>query len=357
MKKIRRSRSKKSHLLPGTLKHVSEVKNQLTDLTLFRYNAETLEEKSTNILAELDLNTLPNGTLWLNVHGLHQPEVIAEIGKVFKLHPLMLEDILHSDQHPKLDSYENSLFIVTRFFNYDPEEMLIGSEQVSIVLGQGFVLTFQERKSGSFESVRERLRVNRGHLRAAGAGHLVYSLLDAIVDRYFVVLEQIDEDCEVLEETLLRKPRDSVMQDIHKLKRECMELRRAVWPLREVINSLLRNESGYFDHETILYLRDVYDHTVHFIESLESLRDLLAGMLDIYLSSISNRVNMEVRALTVVAMLFMPATLIAGIFGMNFKVMPLLDNPDGFWFAIGMMAGIFVFMGLLFWRRQWLSRR
>jgi magnesium transporter len=357
MKKNRRSRAKKAGLPPGTLVHVGEVRSSRTDLTLFRYDGESLSEKTSVSLGELDLQPLPNGTLWLNIHGLHQPEVIAEIGRVFNLHPLMLEDILHTNQRPKLDSYDNALFIVTRFFNYEADAMQIASEQVSIVLGHGFVLTFQERKSGSFDPVRERLRSNRGHLRAAGAGHLAYTLLDVIVDRYFIMLEQMDEDSEALEEKLLAKPNASLMQDIHKLKRESLELRRAVWPLREVVNSMIRNESGYFDHETILYLRDVYDHTVHFIESLESLRDLLAGMLDIYLSSISNRVNMEVRALTVVAMLFMPATLIAGIFGMNFKIMPLLNNPEGFWFAIGMMATIFVFMGLLFWRRQWLNRR
>lgn len=357
MKKNRRLRTKKVGLPPGTLMHVGEIKSKDTDLTLFRYDAETLSEQSATSLSGLSLHLLTGETLWLNVHGLHQPEVIAEIGRMFNLHPLMLEDILNTDQRPKLDSYDNGLFLVTRFFNYDANEMQIGSEQVSIVLGRGFVLTFQERKSGSFDPVRERLRTNRGHLRAAGAGHLAYALLDVIVDRYFVMLEQMDEDCEALEEKLLARPNTSLMQDIHKLKRESLELRRAVWPLREVVNSLIRNEAGYFDHETVLYLRDVYDHTVHFIESLESLRDLLAGMLDIYLSSISNRVNMEVRALTVVAMLFMPATLIAGIFGMNFKVMPLLNNPDGFWFAIGIMAGIFAFMGLLFWRRQWLNRR
>jgi magnesium transporter len=171
------------------------------------------------------------------------------------------------------------------------------------------------------------------------------------------VLEQVGDDCDVLEEELLRKPGTAMLQGIHKLKREIMELRRAVWPLREVINSLIRNDHQFFNPDTVLYLRDVYDHTVHFIESLEAIRDLLAGMLDIYLSSISNRVNMEVRALTVVAMLFMPATLIAGIFGMNFKLMPWLADPNGFWFALGLMAGIASIMGLIFWRRQWLSRR
>jgi magnesium transporter len=178
-----------------------------------------------------------------------------------------------------------------------------------------------------------------------------------VVDRYFIVLEQVGEDCDFLEESLLHRPGEHMLQNIHQLKRETMELRRAVWPLREVINSLVRNESGFFEHETVLHLRDVYDHTVHFIESLEALRDLLAGMLDIYLSTISNRVNIEVRALTVVAMLFMPATLIAGIFGMNFESIPWQSHSNGFWFAIGLMIGIASLMALIFWRRQWLTRR
>jgi magnesium transporter len=282
---------------------------------------------------------------------------MADIGRAFNLHPLVLEDIVNTDQRPKLDSYDDYLFLVARFFSYDKGAMAINSEQVSIVLGHNFVLTFQERKTGSFDPLRERLRADKGHIRKSGADYLAYSLLDIIVDRYFIVLEQIGDDCETLEDELLRKPNAAMLQSIHRLKREAMELRRAVWPLREVVNALIRNDGGFFQSSTVPYLRDVYDHTVHLIESLESVRDLLAGMLDIYLSSISNRVNMELRALTVVAMLFMPATLIAGIFGMNFKAMPLLQDVDGFWVAMGMMAAIAIAMGLIFWRRQWLSRR
>lgn len=357
MKKHRRSRLKKVGLPPGSLVHIGEVKTHHTEVRLFRYDAEQLVEASGKVLNGMNLRVPENGTLWLNVHGLHDLELLADIGRAFNLHPLTLEDILNTDQRPKLDSFDGYLFFVSRFFTYDQTGMAIGSEQVSIILGHNFVLTFQERPTGSFDPIRERLRADKGHIRKANADYLAYALLDVIVDRYFIVLEQISDDCEELEDILLRKPTTGVLQSIHKLKRETMELRRAVWPLREVVNALTRNENGFFQPGTVIYLRDVYDHTVHFIESLESLRDLLAGMLDIYLSSISNRVNMEVRALTVVAMLFMPATLIAGIFGMNFKVMPWLFHPDGFWFAIGMMASIAAVMILIFWRRQWLSRR
>jgi magnesium transporter len=182
-------------------------------------------------------------------------------------------------------------------------------------------------------------------------------VLDSVVDRYFGVLEDVGEDSEALEDLLLSKPSNIELHNIHQLKHVSIELRRAVWPLREVLNSLTRNEKGFFQPATMPYLRDVYDHTVNFIESLESIRDTLSGMMDIYMASVSNRVNLEVRALTVVAMLFMPATLIAGIFGMNFHEMPWLADKYGFWWAMGLMAGIALMMILIFWRRQWLSSK
>lgn len=357
MKKRHRIRSRKVGLPPGTLLPTGDVKIEDTELALIRYDAQHIKESSAKSLATLDLEPTANEVLWLNVYGLHDPELMRQLGQNFNLHPLVMEDILNTDQRPKVDSYDDYLFIVTRFFSYDKLKLQINSEQVSIVLGKNFVLTFQERPTGSFHPIRERLRANKGRIRSSSAGYLAYSLLDVIVDRYFIVLEQMGDDCDFLEENLLHRPGEHLLQNIHQLKRETMELRRAVWPLREVINSLVRNESGFFEHETVLHLRDVYDHTVHFIESLEALRDLLAGMLDIYLSTISNRVNMEVRALTVVAMLFMPATLIAGIFGMNFVHMPWLDHREGFWYALALMGGIGSFMALIFWRRQWLGRR
>lgn len=357
MKKRHRFRAKKVGLPPGTLLPVGEVKISHSEVVLFRYDGQQLSESSSTRLSELDITTDDNDVLWLNVYGLHDPDLMREIGRAFNLHPLVMEDILNPDQRPKMDTYDDHLFIVARFFNYDKSSLLTSSEQVSLVLGKNFVLTFQERRTGSFDPIRERLRANKGRIRSAGPGYLTYALLDVIVDRYFIVLEEIGDDSYFLEENLLQRPGEHLMPKIHLLKRETMELRRAVWPLREVLNNMVRNESGFFERETVLHLRDVYDHTIHFIESLESLRDLLAGMLDIYLSSISNRVNMEVRALTVVAMLFMPATLIAGIFGMNFEYIPWQQHPDGFWFALGLMGGIGSMMALIFWRRQWLTRK
>ena len=356
LRKSRRIRSKKVGLPPGSLVPFVEQKTEQAEFSALRYDAAGVSEKTSANLAELDLHVGAHDTLWVNLYGLHDPAKLAEVGRAFDLHPLVLEDILNTDQRSKVDSYEGYLFFVARFFRYDTTSRSTSSEQVSLVLGRNFVLTFQERRTGSFDPVRERLWADKGLARKCGADYLAYSLLDIVVDRYFIVLEQMGDACESLEDELLRQPSVDILQGIHKLKREALELRRAIWPVREVVNALIRNDSGLFQPSTLPYLRDVYDHMVHLIESLESVRDILSGMLEIYLSSISNRVNLELRSLTMVAMLFMPASLIAGIFGMNFKTMPLLEAPNGFWFAMGMMATMALVMVVIFARRRWLGR-
>ena len=294
--------------------------------------------------------------LWLNVHGVHDVDLIKQVGALFKLHPLVIEDILNTEQRPKIDEFEDYLFLETRNFYYDKTSMSTSSEQISLVLGRNFLLTFQERATGAFEPIRERLRASRAQIRELGVDYLAYCVLDSIVDRYFNVLEDVGEDSEELESLLLSRPTTNELHNIHQLKHVSIELRRAVWPLREVINNLIRNENGFFKPATMPYLRDVYDHTVNFIESLESIRDSLSGMMDIYMASMSQRVNLELRALTVVTMLFMPATLITGIFGMNFDYMPWLKHENGFYWALGLMFSIATIMLLIFWRRQWVSR-
>lgn len=351
----RLSQAAKVGLAPGALIHVGERKTDQATISLLEYGEAGLTEHQFRTLAESQAYQPQLPVLWLNVHGLHEPEVMAEIGRRFKLHPLVLEDILNTNQRPKVDDYGDYLFIVARFFEVDGDNQQIGSDQVSLILGPNFVLTFQERPSGRFDPVRERLRQDRGQIRKLGADYLAYSLLDAIVDRYFTILENIGERTEELEDIMLEHPRPGALQVVHQLKRETLNLRRSIWPLREVINSLTRADDRFFRPETRPYLRDVYDHTVHAIESLEANRDMIAGMLDIYLSAASNQVNQEVRALTVVAIIFMPATLISGIFGMNFRAMPMLDWPTGFFVAIGMMATVAATLSLIFWRRRWLK--
>jgi magnesium transporter len=350
----RKRRSTKAGLPPGTLIHLGERKLEHARLALIDYGPDGLDEKQFDSAADCQACVPTRACQWLNVHGLHEPEVLAEIGRHFNLHPLVLEDILNTDQRPKLDEYEDYLFVVTRFFDYDDKTTTVTSEQISMVIGHNFVLTFQERPTGNFNPVRDRLRQDRGPIRRAGSAYLAYALLDAVVDRYFGVLESLGDRVEQLEEELMHKPSSRVLGTLHHLRREATTLRRAVWPLREVINGLARN-NHFFGAEVQPYLRDIYDHTVHVIESLEAIRDLIAGLLEIYLSTVSNRVNREVRVLTVIALIFMPSSLLAGIFGMNFKWMPLLENPDGFFMIIGLMLGVAATLALLFWRRKWLG--
>ena len=365
MKKPRLLRRKKHHankigMPPGSLVYVGDAATKNLDkpkVSKIIYDANGLEECELTIDALASLKLDSTKKIWLNVHGVHDAALIKQIGELFHLHPLVLEDILNTEQRPKIDEFDDYIFLETRLFYYHAETMSTSSEQISLVLGHNFLLTFQERSTGAFEPIRERLRATRAPIRELGVDYLAYALLDSVVDRYFSVLEEVGEASEVLEEALLKAPANSELHSIHQLKHSSIELRRAVWPLREVINSLIRNEKGFFKPATLPYLRDVYDHTVNFIESLESIRDTLSGMMDIYMASVSQRVNLELRALTVVAMLFMPATLIAGIFGMNFRHMPWTDHYNGFWYAVAIMAGIALVMILIFWRRQWLSSK
>ncbi len=360
MRKHKKHHTKKIGMPPGSLVYIGDADLTKLDKPIISkiiYDASEIVEC---VLTSDDLASFKHGPdkkLWLNIHGVHDAALIKQIGDLFHLHPLVQEDILNTSQRPKVDEFDEYLFLETRHFYYHKDSMSVSSEQISLVLGRNFLLTFQERSTGAFEPIRERLRASRAHIRELGVDYLAYALLDSVVDRYFSVLEDVGEASETLEELLLSKPSNAELHSIHQLKHVSIELRRAVWPLREVINSLTRNEKGFFQPSTTPYLRDVYDHTVNFIESLESIRDSLSGMMDIYMASVSQRVNLEVRALTVVAMLFMPATLIAGIFGMNFHEMPWLAEKDGFWWAMGLMVSIALIMILIFWRRQWLSSK
>jgi magnesium transporter len=246
----RPSQATKVGLAPGALIHLGERKTDQFAISLIEYGDAEIAEHQFTSLAESQAYQPRLPVLWLNVHGLHEPEVMAEIGRRFKLHPLVLEDILNTNQRPKIDDYGDYLFMVARFFEIDGDNNQIGSDQVSLILGPNFVLTFQERPSGRFDPIRERLRQNRGQIRKLGADYLAYSLLDAIVDRYFTILESIGERTEELEDAMLVRPKPGSLQAVHQLKRETLDLRRSIWPLREVINNLTRDDSRFFRAET-----------------------------------------------------------------------------------------------------------
>lgn len=350
-------RSVKTGLPPGSLVHLGEVKTVHPTITLMEYDAGAIAERSFASIEESRAYSPTHAVVWLNVYGLQDAEIMSEIGSRFSLHPLVIEDILNTSQRPKVDDYGDYLYVVARAVQFDAEAIDVTTEQISMVIGRQFVLTFQERQSGLFDPVRQRLRANKSPMRSLGHDYLAYELLDALVDRYFLVLESISDRADELEDRVLHQATPALLARINHFKRETLDLRRAVWPLREVINQLIRSDTRFFLSQTQPYLRDVYDHTVHVIESLDALRDLIADMLDVYLSSVSNRLNVEVRLLTVITIIFMPATLISGIFGMNFHTMPLLDRLDGFWTAIGMMAVVAATMSAIFWRRNWLGSR
>lgn len=348
----RPSRAHKAGLPPGSLVHVGDIKTEHPSITLFAFDKQGLEEKSFPSLVASRTYQPSHAKLWLNIHGLQDPEILNEIGRRFSLHPLVLEDILNTHQRSKIEDYGDYLYCVLRVFHYDPEDHSLHSDQLSLVMGKDFLLTFQERPTGLFDPVRERLRGNRAVMRERGVDYLTYALLDAVIDRYFVVVDLLGDAAESLEDNALEHPTPALLRQINQVKHDTVQLRRAIWPLREVLNSLLRGENSFFERETHVYLRDIYDHTIHVIETLDGVRELLGDLMDIYMSSVSNRLNLEVRILTVLSMLFMPATLIAGIFGMNFRSMPLLADADGFWLSLAMMGAMAAMMAAVFWRRN-----
>lgn len=363
MHKRRDHRIQKTHthyaskvgLPPGSIVHVGDIKVDQTSFSLFDYDADNLREITFDTLEASRRHQREHRVVWLNVHGVHEPQVMQEIGRRFQLHPLVLEDIANTCQRPKLDDYGNYSFIVLRTFRYDSAQRDASSDQVSLIVGRDFVLSFQERPSGLFDPIRARLRNNIGVLRKTGPDGLLHALIDVIVDQYFVVVEAMSNDVEDLEDGLISGTGRHSIEDINHFKRETLEIRRAVWPLREVLGNIQRLPAGILSSDTQLYFRDVYDHTVHVIELLDSLREQIGGLLDIYLSSVSNRLNAEVRMLTVVTTVFAPASLLTGFFGMNFHYIPWLDRHDGWLLVILLIlaAGLGLITAL-FWRRWWI---
>ncbi len=354
MSKNRKLRSRKAGLPPGSLVHIGEVKTEQPAFTLIDFDKTSCEEQTPASAEALAALPPQHATRWLNVYGLHDAASLATTCNHFALHPLVQEDILNTSQRQKVDSYEHYLYIVLHRYELKRKPLELQQEQISLVVGRDFLLSFQERPSKTFEPVRQRLRAEHNALRGGGSGMLAYSLIDATVDSYFSLIEQLGEHAEQLESEILHQAKPSTLEGIHQLKRCISALRRDLYPLREVLSALHRDAGDFFADDIQLYLRDVYDHSVHIIESLEDLRDLATGLLDVYLSTVSHRVNLEVRTLTVAATIFMPATLIAGIFGMNFHEMPWLEKPDGFQLALALMAGVAGIMLLLFWRRKYL---
>ena len=345
---------KKAGQAPGTLIYVGERRTAATRITLIDYDAGQMTERQVESIAETyPFRDTATGT-WINIDGLHDMAPIQAIGEHFGIHPLTLEDIVNTAQRPKLEIFDDYLYIVLKMLSFDPAAGTVKVEQVSIVLGRNVLFSFQEKPGDVFEMVRDRLRRGKARIRQTGCDYLAYALIDAVVDHYYLVLEQIAEEAEQIEQALLNSPDKNMMHRLHHLKRELILLRKQIWPLREVLASMIRGESALIRDTTVMFLRDVYDHAVQVIDTVESLRDALSGLLDLYLSTLSQRMNEVMKVLTIIATLFIPLTFVAGIYGMNFKYMPELEWPWGyaaFWALIVILAGAMVFF---FRKRRWL---
>ncbi len=352
--------SKKAGLPPGTLVYVGDKAQKKVRITLIDYTEEDLNESKIKRIEDCFTYRDKESVTWINVDGINRPDIIEKLGSHFNLHPLLLEDILNTSQRPKIEDYGDHIFVVLRMFYFDKSRQTINSEQISLVFGENYVISFQEAMGDVFEQVRERIRNAKGRIREKGADYLAYALIDAVVDNYFVVLENTGRKIEEIEEDLVEEPEPRDLTSIHKLKREVVYLKRSVWPLREVISRLERGGSELIEDSTGIYLRDVYDHTIQVIDSIETYRDMLSGMVELYLSSISNKMNQTMKVLTIIATIFIPLTFIAGIYGMNFNPeaspynMPELNSYWGYvsvWIAMIVVATVMV---IYFKKKKWL---
>ncbi len=352
--KLFRKTSKMVGLPPGTPVYIGEKVAGEVKIRVMDYDETHFQEKEVKAIEEcFPFKDTPTVT-WINIDGVHQVDIIEKIGKQFDIHPLILEDIMNTEQRPKIEDLENYLFIVLKMLYTDNKNGEIQSEQVSLVVGPNYVISFQEREGDVFDPIRDRIRTAKGRVRRMGPDYLAYALIDAIVDNYFVVLEKVGEKIEDVEEKLVTEPSPQVLKEIHNLKRKLLFLRKSVWPLREVINILERGECSLIKKATIIFLRDVYDHTIQVIETTEVYREMLSEMIDAYLSSISNKTNEIVKVLTIIATIFIPLTFIASIYGMNFTWMPELEWPEGYHMVLVIMAIVGIIMLIFFRRKKWI---
>jgi magnesium transporter len=340
---------------PGTVVHTGRRRVEEARIRAVRYGPEEHQEEEWDGIPDPIHVPLPGeGVLWVNVDGLHDVALLEKLGTVMGFHPLAVEDVASVGQRPKLEEYEDHLYIVAHMLSATGRPVRIHMEQVSFLVGPGYVFSFQEAPGDVFDPVRERLQSGRGKIRSRGADYLAYALLDALVDSYFVVLERLGERTEELEEEVIDRPTGATVAEVHELKRELLVLRRAVWPLRETVSSFLRVEPPLVERATLVYLRDVYDHCYQVMDSVDVLRDIASGMRDLYLSTVSTRTNEVMKVLTIMASIFIPLTFVAGVYGMNFEYMPELGMRWAYPAVLVVMLGATLGMLWMFRRKGWI---
>jgi magnesium transporter len=352
-RRLRRA-PKKVGLSPGTIEYIGERLVEQIRITIFSYDESGVEEKS---VATID-DCLPyrdsHRTTWINIDGLHDTAPLLRLGDHYRIHPLVLEDIVHVGQRPKLDDYDDYLYVVLPMLTCEGPADVVHVEQISLVVGPRYVLSFQERPGDIFDPVRERIRRGKGRIRRLGGDYLAYALTDAAVDHCFVVLEALEARIEVQERALAAGARPEALGGTHALRREILLLRHAVWPLREVVTGLQRGDNPIVTDETRIFLRDVHDHTIQITELIDSLRDMLSGMQELYLTALSSRLNEVIKVLTIISTIFAPATFLVGVYGMNFDFMPELHWKWGYFACWLVIVAVALFMLAFFHRKRWL---
>jgi magnesium transporter len=344
---------KKAGMPPGTLIHVGNRKEEKTRISVLDYNAETFNEFQCKKIEETFSLKDTKTVSWINIDGLHNVDMIDRLGKSFDLHPLLLEDLLNTHHRPKTEEFEDYTFITLKMLGISKDKKSIVTEQVSFVLGKNWVISFQEQQGDVFEVVRERLRGSMGNIRKLGADYLLYRLIDIVVDNYFFVTEHFSDITEKLEESVLKDPQDDTLLRIQRLKKQLITIRKSVSPLREAV-SILEKDTKLFKEGTKRYLRDVYEHIIQVNDTIESQRDSLSSILDLYHTGVSNRMNEVMKVLTIIATIFIPLTFIAGVYGMNFEVIPELKWKYGYPAFWVLMITIFVVLLFYFKKKKWL---
>jgi magnesium transporter len=354
MPKSFRRMARKVGMPPGSLVYTGEKGHLPATITITRYSAQTFVERQVEAVTASEITADPGEVTWINVTGITKGKDLEKLGECFKIHPLVLEDILEVGQRPKVEDYDDYLYIVLNSIRPVAEGEELVAEEISLILGPHYLLSFYSGADDLYAPVRERLLQGKGRIRKLGPDYLAYSLIDLVVDNYFVELENFGDQVESLEDEVVASPSPQTLRVVHRFKNDMIRLRKSLWPLREVIARLERRESPLISEALGNYFRDVYDHTIIAIDTVETYRDILSGMLDIYLSSMSNRLNQIMKVLTIIATIFMPLTFITSLYGMNFKNMPELQWEYGYYGVIGVMLVIALSMIEYFRRKHWL---
>jgi magnesium transporter len=322
-------------------------------ITVIDYDATHFEERTVGQISECFPFRDTETVTWINIDGLGNPKIIEDLGKCFTIHPLIVEDIFNTGQRPKMEDLDQYIYLSLKMLTFIDETKAIKIEHISMVFGHNFLISFQEDIGDIFDPVRDRIR-KEGRIRKLGPDYLAYALIDAAVDNYFAVMEKLEEQVEDLEEELVGKPTPDSLQKISRLKKDMIFLRKSVWPLREMISNLEQSESALIKESTRIYLRDVYNHTIQVIDTLETFRDMVSGMIDIYLSGLSYKMNEIMKVLTLIATIFIPLTFVVGLYGMNFKNMPEIQWEYGYYSVLGVMALMVSGMLIYYRKKKWI---